>query len=72
LIRAGAWVVVNLCAFSLASGKGSTMSDLDKLRKENKKLRELLKNAVELLNQSKKLLKNPEKFSAGKKKKTKK
>jgi hypothetical protein len=33
------------------------MSELDKLKKENKQLRALLKNAVELLNQSKKLLK---------------
>jgi hypothetical protein len=47
------------------------MSDLDKLKKENKKLRALLKNAVELLNQSKKLLKRPEKLGAAKKKRKK-
>jgi hypothetical protein len=29
------------------------MSELDKLRKENKKLRALLKNALDLLNKSK-------------------
>jgi hypothetical protein len=37
------------------------MSELDKLKKENKQLRALLKNAVELLNQSKKLLKRTDK-----------
>ena len=37
------------------------MSELDKLKKENKQLRALLKNAVELLNQSKKLLKQSDK-----------
>jgi hypothetical protein len=47
------------------------MSDLDKLKKENKKLRALLRNAVELLNQSKKLLKQPEKASSEKKKRKK-
>ena len=45
------------------------MSDLDKLRKENKQLRALLKNAVELLNQSKKLLKKTDKPVKAKKKK---
>jgi hypothetical protein len=40
----------------------AAMSELDKLKKENKQLRVLLKNAVELLNQSKKLLKRSDKL----------
>jgi hypothetical protein len=47
------------------------MSELDKLKKENKKLRALLKNAVELLNQSKQLLKQPGKGDSEKKKRKK-
>jgi hypothetical protein len=47
------------------------MSELDKLKKENKQLRALLKNAVELLNQSKKLLKRTDKPAKEKKKKKK-
>lgn len=45
------------------------MSEMDKLKKENKQLRALLKNAVELLNQSKKLLKRSDKPKKAKKKK---
>ncbi len=46
------------------------MSELDKLKKENKQLKTLLQDAVELLNQSKKLLKGSDKpKKAGKKKK---
>jgi hypothetical protein len=50
---------------------GVKMSELTKLKKENKQLRALLKNAVELLNQSKKLLKRSDKpkKAASKKKK---
>jgi hypothetical protein len=50
---------------------GVNMSELTKLKKENKQLRALLKNAVELLNQSKKLLKRSDKpkKAASKKKK---
>jgi hypothetical protein len=47
------------------------MSDLDKLKQENKQLRALLKKAVQLLNQSKKLLKHPEKLTSAKKKRKK-
>jgi hypothetical protein len=51
--------------------QGVNMSELAKLKKENKQLRALLKNAVELLNQSKKLLKRTDKpkKAASKKKK---
>jgi hypothetical protein len=45
------------------------MSELDKLKKENKQLRALLKNAVDLLNQSKKLLKRTDKPKKAKNKK---
>jgi hypothetical protein len=45
------------------------MSELNKLKKENKQLRALLKNAVDLLNQSKKLLKHTDKPKKAKKKK---
>jgi hypothetical protein len=45
------------------------MSEVDKLRKENKRLRALLKSAVDLLNQSKKLLKQTDKPKEAKKKK---
>jgi hypothetical protein len=50
---------------------GVNMSELTKLKKENKQLRALLKNAVELLDQSKKLLKRSDKpkKAASKKKK---
>jgi hypothetical protein len=48
------------------------MSEVDKVRKENKKLRALLKNAVDLLNQSKKLLKRSDKPKKAKPKKAKK
>jgi hypothetical protein len=48
------------------------MSELDKLKKENKQLRALLKNAVELLNQSKKLLKQSDKAKKTKSDKPKK
>jgi hypothetical protein len=44
------------------------MSDLDKLKKENKQLKALLKNAVELLDKYKEFLKHPEKLVADKKK----
>jgi hypothetical protein len=44
------------------------MSDLDKLKKENKQLKALLKNAVELLDSYKEFLKHPEKLAAEKKK----
>jgi hypothetical protein len=44
------------------------MSELSKLKKENKQLRALLKNAVDLLNQSKKLLKRTDKPKKAKKK----
>jgi hypothetical protein len=47
------------------------VSELEKLRKENKQIRALLKNAVELLNQSKKLLKHPEKLVPAKKQRKK-
>jgi hypothetical protein len=49
--------------------RGGYMSEMDKLKKENKQLRALLKNAVELLNQSKKLLKRSDKPKKAKKKK---
>jgi len=45
------------------------MSDLDKLKKENKQLKGLLKNAVELLDKYKEFLKHPEKLGVEKKKK---
>jgi hypothetical protein len=49
--------------------QGAKMSELDKLKKENKQLRALLRNAVELLNQSKKLLKRSDKPKKAVKKK---
>jgi hypothetical protein len=53
------------------------MSELSKLKKENKRLKALLKNAVEILDRYRDFLKHPEKLgvktkkSAGKKKKAK-
>jgi hypothetical protein len=38
------------------------MSEIDKLKKENKQLKALLANAVELLDQYKEVLKHPEKL----------
>jgi hypothetical protein len=43
------------------------MSELDKLKKENKQLKGLLKNAVQLLNTYREFLKHPETLGAGKK-----
>ncbi len=48
------------------------MSELDKLKKENKQLKALLRNAVELLDRYKDVLKRPEKLGEKKKKKDKK
>jgi hypothetical protein len=53
------------------------MSELSKLKKENKKLKSLLKNAVEILDRYRDILQNPEKLglkaaAKAKKKKTKK
>jgi hypothetical protein len=52
------------------------MSELSKLKKENKKLKSLLKNAVEILDRYRDILQHPEKLGlkagAEKKKKTKK
>lgn len=48
------------------------MSELSKLKKENKQLRALLKNAVDLLKQSKELLKPAAKSVEKKKKPAKK
>jgi hypothetical protein len=48
------------------------MSDLDKLKKENKQLRALLKKAVKLLNNYKDVLKKQQELTAGKKEKKKK
>ncbi len=45
------------------------MSELDKLKKENKQLKALLRNAVELLDRYKDVLKHPEKLGDKKKKK---
>jgi hypothetical protein len=42
------------------------MSELDTLKKENKRLKSLLKNAVQLLNTYKKFLKHPEAIGIGK------
>jgi hypothetical protein len=44
------------------------MSELDELRKENKRLKGLLKNAVELLNKSKEFLTAPDQRVVRKKK----
>jgi prefoldin subunit 5 len=44
--------IVN-CGDSVSAMRTQAMSELDKLRKENKKLRALLKNALDLLNKSK-------------------
>ncbi len=48
------------------------MSELSKLKQENKQLRALLRNAVEILNRYKELLEHPEKLSGGAKKAKKK
>jgi hypothetical protein len=53
------------------------MSELSKLKKENKKLKSLLKNAVEILDRYRDILQHPEKLglkaeAKKKKKKTKK
>jgi cell fate (sporulation/competence/biofilm development) regulator YlbF (YheA/YmcA/DUF963 family) len=47
------------------------MSDVDKLKKENKQLRALLKKAVKLLNNYKEVLKKQQEISADKKAKKK-
>ena len=47
------------------------MSELSKLKKENKQLKALLGNAVELLNRYKELLEHPEKLADAKKTKRK-
>lgn len=46
------------------------MSELSKLKKENKKLKALLKNAVEILDKYRDLLTHPEKLGLKSKKKT--
>jgi uncharacterized membrane protein YgaE (UPF0421/DUF939 family) len=57
----------------LATNEGvSIMSDLDKLKKENKQLRVLLKKAVKLLNNYKEVLKKQQDITSGKKEKKKK
>lgn len=43
------------------------MTEISKLKKENKQLRALLRDAVDLLKQSKKLLKRPKNKAEGKK-----
>jgi hypothetical protein len=48
------------------------MSDLDKLKKENKQLKALLKKAVKLLNNYKEVLKKQHEITADKKEKKKK
>jgi hypothetical protein len=48
------------------------MSDLDKLKKENKQLKALLKKAVKLLNNYKEVLKMQQEITAAKKEKKKK
>lgn len=48
------------------------MSELSKLKKENKKLKGLLKNAVEILDKYRDLLQHPEKLRLKKTKATKK
>jgi hypothetical protein len=56
----------------LDTSKGaSIMSDLDKLKKENKQLKALLKKAVKLLNNYKEVLKMQQEITAGKKEKEK-
>jgi hypothetical protein len=47
------------------------MSDLDKLKKENKQLKALLKKAVKLLNNYKEVLKMQQEITAAKKEKKK-
>ncbi len=42
------------------------MSELDELKKENRRLKSLLKNAVKLLNTYKEYLKHPETIGVGK------
>jgi hypothetical protein len=44
-----------------------TMTEISKLKKENKQLRALLRDAIDLLKQSKKLLKQPKNRAEGKK-----
>jgi hypothetical protein len=48
-----------------------TMTEISKLKKENKQLRALLSDAVDLLKQSKKLLKQPKNKAEAKKPKKK-
>jgi hypothetical protein len=48
------------------------MSELSKLKQENKQLRALLRNAVEILNRYKDLLEHPEELAGGEKKTKKK
>jgi hypothetical protein len=50
----------------------SIMSDMDKLKKENKQLKALLKKAVKLLNNYKEVLKKQQELTAGKIEKKKK
>jgi hypothetical protein len=50
----------------------STMSDLDKLKKENKQLKALLKKAVRLLNNYKEVLKKQQEITTAKNEKKKK
>ena len=52
--------------------KGATMSEVDKLKKQNKQLKALLKNAVQLLNRYKDLLQRAAPPPAKKKKAAKK
>ena len=47
------------------------MSELSKLKKENKKLKALLKNAVEILDKYRDILQHPEKYAPKAKKKAK-
>lgn len=47
------------------------MSELSRLKKENKQLKALLKNAVEILDKYKEILKHPEKLGVIKAKKPK-
>jgi hypothetical protein len=54
------------------SKESSIMSDLDKLKKENKQLKALLKKAVKLLNNYKEVLKRQQEITAAKKEKKKK
>lgn len=61
---------IGIDGHSVNSEADIAMSELDKLRKENKKLRRLLKDAVELLNKYKDVVQNV--GAAPKKKKAKK